>query len=229
MPAARTVKPEAVGRARSPACGPVWWEDTPSAASHPCALCRHQVRKILDLVQSKGEEVSEFFLYVLQQLADAYVDLRPWLSEIGFSPSPLIQSKTVVNTDPGTVSPGGLQSPRKQGPGVWKCCSVRAQQHINMWSTVASPAFRLRQQAQVLCSFCKRRAGPCPPSAAQGPVNELTARTWYDVCRGPWKCGDGLGSDVLLTSCSDICRHFNGCTNSRLHFFSFLKSFQICF
>ncbi|XP_045420188.1 nucleotide-binding oligomerization domain-containing protein 1 isoform X2 [Lemur catta] len=58
------------------------------------------VRKILDLVQSKGEEVSEFFLHVLQQLTDAYVDLRPWLSEIGFSPSPLIQGKTVLNTDP---------------------------------------------------------------------------------------------------------------------------------
>ncbi|PNI35825.1 NOD1 isoform 10 [Pan troglodytes] len=58
------------------------------------------VRKILDLVQSKGEEVSEFFLYLLQQLADAYVDLRPWLLEIGFSPSLLTQSKVVVNTDP---------------------------------------------------------------------------------------------------------------------------------
>lgn len=65
-----------------------------------CPTLPDKVRKILDLVQSKGEEVSEFFLYVLQQLADAYVDLRPWLSEIGFSPSPLIQSKTVVNTDP---------------------------------------------------------------------------------------------------------------------------------
>ncbi|XP_028719950.1 nucleotide-binding oligomerization domain-containing protein 1 isoform X1 [Peromyscus leucopus] len=59
-----------------------------------------KVRKILDLVQSKGEEVSEFFLYVLQQLEDAYVDLRLWLSEIGFSPSQLIRSKTIVNTDP---------------------------------------------------------------------------------------------------------------------------------
>ncbi|XP_016814163.1 nucleotide-binding oligomerization domain-containing protein 1 isoform X12 [Pan troglodytes] len=59
-----------------------------------------RVRKILDLVQSKGEEVSEFFLYLLQQLADAYVDLRPWLLEIGFSPSLLTQSKVVVNTDP---------------------------------------------------------------------------------------------------------------------------------
>ncbi|KAF5927715.1 hypothetical protein HPG69_000621 [Diceros bicornis minor] len=65
-----------------------------------CPTLPDKVRKILDLVQSKGEEVSEFFLYVLQQLADAYVDLRPWLSEIGFSPSELIQSKAVVNTDP---------------------------------------------------------------------------------------------------------------------------------
>ncbi|XP_013366081.1 PREDICTED: nucleotide-binding oligomerization domain-containing protein 1 isoform X4 [Chinchilla lanigera] len=65
-----------------------------------CPTQPDKVRKILDLVQSKGEEVSEFFLYVLQQLADAYVDLRPWLLEIGFSPSQLIQSKTIVNTDP---------------------------------------------------------------------------------------------------------------------------------
>ncbi|XP_012496176.1 PREDICTED: nucleotide-binding oligomerization domain-containing protein 1 isoform X2 [Propithecus coquereli] len=65
-----------------------------------CPTQPDKVRKILDLVQSKGEEVSEFFLHVLQQLTDAYVDLRPWLSEIGFSPSPLIQGKTVLNTDP---------------------------------------------------------------------------------------------------------------------------------
>ncbi|XP_021109718.1 nucleotide-binding oligomerization domain-containing protein 1 isoform X4 [Heterocephalus glaber] len=65
-----------------------------------CPTQPDKVRKILDLVQSKGEEVSEFFLYVLQQLADAYVDLRPWLLEIGFSPSQLIQSRSIVNTDP---------------------------------------------------------------------------------------------------------------------------------
>ncbi|XP_015413675.1 PREDICTED: LOW QUALITY PROTEIN: nucleotide-binding oligomerization domain-containing protein 1 [Myotis davidii] len=65
-----------------------------------CPTQPDKVRKILDLVQSKGEEVSEFLLFVLQQLEDAYVDLRPWLMEIGFSPSKLIQSKTVVNTDP---------------------------------------------------------------------------------------------------------------------------------
>ncbi|XP_053464364.1 nucleotide-binding oligomerization domain-containing protein 1 isoform X2 [Nycticebus coucang] len=64
------------------------------------AAALQKVRKILDLVQSKGEEVSEFFLHVLQQLTDAYVDLRPWLSEISFSPSQLIQSKIVLNTDP---------------------------------------------------------------------------------------------------------------------------------
>lgn len=65
------------------------------------------MRRVLDLVQSKGEEVSEFFVFVLQQLADAYVDLRPWLAEIGFSPSQLVQSKAVVNTDPGTSQPRG--------------------------------------------------------------------------------------------------------------------------
>lgn len=65
-----------------------------------------QVRQILDLVQSKGEEVAEFLLHVLQQLTDAYVDLRPWISHIGFSPSRLIQSKRVLNTDPGTVTTG---------------------------------------------------------------------------------------------------------------------------
>ncbi|XP_036897110.1 nucleotide-binding oligomerization domain-containing protein 1 isoform X2 [Sturnira hondurensis] len=65
-----------------------------------CPTQPDKVRKILDLVQSKGEEVSEFLLHVLQQLTDAYVDLRPWLAEISFSPSGIIQSKTVVNTDP---------------------------------------------------------------------------------------------------------------------------------
>ncbi|KAM9651043.1 nucleotide-binding oligomerization domain-containing protein 1 [Trichechus inunguis] len=65
-----------------------------------CPTQPDKVRKLLDLAQSKGEEVCEFLLYVLQQLEDAYVDLRPWLLEIGFSPSQLIQSRAVVNTDP---------------------------------------------------------------------------------------------------------------------------------
>uniref|UniRef100_A0A8C8RMG9 Nucleotide binding oligomerization domain containing 1 n=1 Tax=Pelusios castaneus TaxID=367368 RepID=A0A8C8RMG9_9SAUR len=59
-----------------------------------------KVRKILDLVQSKGEEVSEYFIYILHEVSDAYYDLQPWLDEIGFHPSENIQNKPVVNTDP---------------------------------------------------------------------------------------------------------------------------------
>ncbi|XP_037239700.1 nucleotide-binding oligomerization domain-containing protein 1 isoform X3 [Falco biarmicus] len=59
-----------------------------------------KVRKILDLVQSKGEEVSEYFIHVLQKVTDAYYELQPWLDEIGYMPSENIRSKPVVNTDP---------------------------------------------------------------------------------------------------------------------------------
>ncbi|KAK4827243.1 hypothetical protein QYF61_015690 [Mycteria americana] len=59
-----------------------------------------KVRKILDLVQSKGEEVSEYFIRVLQKVTDAYYELQPWLDEIGYEPSENICSKPVVNTDP---------------------------------------------------------------------------------------------------------------------------------
>ncbi|NXC39134.1 NOD1 protein, partial [Penelope pileata] len=59
-----------------------------------------KVRKILDLVQSKGEEVSEYFIHVLQKVTDAYYELQPWLDEIGYQPSENICSKPVVNTDP---------------------------------------------------------------------------------------------------------------------------------
>uniref|UniRef100_A0A8C3NUL6 Nucleotide binding oligomerization domain containing 1 n=1 Tax=Cyanoderma ruficeps TaxID=181631 RepID=A0A8C3NUL6_9PASS len=59
-----------------------------------------KVRKILDLVQSKGEEISEYFVYVLQKVTDAYYELQPWLDEIGYEPSENICSKPVVNTDP---------------------------------------------------------------------------------------------------------------------------------
>nr|XP_030120909.3 nucleotide-binding oligomerization domain-containing protein 1 isoform X1 [Taeniopygia guttata]XP_030120910.3 nucleotide-binding oligomerization domain-containing protein 1 isoform X1 [Taeniopygia guttata]XP_041570416.1 nucleotide-binding oligomerization domain-containing protein 1 isoform X1 [Taeniopygia guttata]XP_041570417.1 nucleotide-binding oligomerization domain-containing protein 1 isoform X1 [Taeniopygia guttata] len=59
-----------------------------------------KVRKILDLVQSKGEEIAEYFVYVLQKVTDAYYELQPWLDEIGYKPSENICSKPVVNTDP---------------------------------------------------------------------------------------------------------------------------------
>lgn len=84
-------------------------------------------------MQSKGEEVSEFFLYVLQQLEDAYVDLRLWLSEIGFSPSQLIQSKTIINTDPGRSQPQldyrhGYEGRHR----LWKCSNTMAQVAIKV-------------------------------------------------------------------------------------------------
>ncbi|KFP33689.1 Nucleotide-binding oligomerization domain-containing protein 1, partial [Colius striatus] len=59
-----------------------------------------KVRKILDLVQSKGEEVSEYFIHVLQKVTDAYYELQPWLDEISYKPSDNIRGKSVVNTDP---------------------------------------------------------------------------------------------------------------------------------
>lgn len=162
----------------------------------PSCLCRHQVRKILDLVQSKGEEVSEFLLHVLQQLADAYVDLGPWLAEIGFSPSGLIQSKTVVNTDPGMSHPRGKADTRPTRPWVWKCYSGWTQEVMQ-----AGPP-----QAWVLGSFWNRRAGPCCPRVAQGTVTEGTTCSWSALCRGPWECGNDLCSDLLLAilTCVDI-------------------------
>lgn len=86
-------------------------------------------------MQSKGEEVSEFFLYVLQQLEDAYVDLRLWLSEIGFSPSQLIRSKIIINTDPGRSQRSrtiGMGMKVKEGTGVWKHYHTVAQVGITM-------------------------------------------------------------------------------------------------
>ncbi|XP_061106024.1 nucleotide-binding oligomerization domain-containing protein 1 isoform X3 [Conger conger] len=59
-----------------------------------------QVRKILELVQSKGEEASEYFVYVLHEACDAYIDLRPWLLEIQYKPSDSIKEIPVINTDP---------------------------------------------------------------------------------------------------------------------------------
>uniref|UniRef100_A0A7M4EBH2 Nucleotide binding oligomerization domain containing 1 n=1 Tax=Crocodylus porosus TaxID=8502 RepID=A0A7M4EBH2_CROPO len=73
-------------------------EDAEIAAQFPTQT--DKVRKILDLVQSKGEEVSEYFIYTLQKVTDAYHELQPWLDEIRFQPSENIQSKLVVNTDP---------------------------------------------------------------------------------------------------------------------------------
>ncbi|XP_078109738.1 nucleotide-binding oligomerization domain-containing protein 1 [Sander vitreus] len=59
-----------------------------------------QVRKILDLVQCKGEESCEYFIYIIYKVCDAYIDLQPWLKEIDYNPSRDVTVMTVVNTDP---------------------------------------------------------------------------------------------------------------------------------
>nr|XP_019946646.1 PREDICTED: nucleotide-binding oligomerization domain-containing protein 1 [Paralichthys olivaceus] len=59
-----------------------------------------QVRTILELVQCKGEEACEYFLFIIYKVCDAYIDLQPWLKEINFNPSSDIILMTVVNTDP---------------------------------------------------------------------------------------------------------------------------------
>uniref|UniRef100_A0ABM5GPK2 Nucleotide-binding oligomerization domain-containing protein 1 isoform X1 n=1 Tax=Pogona vitticeps TaxID=103695 RepID=A0ABM5GPK2_9SAUR len=73
-------------------------EDAEIAAQYPTQA--DKVRKILDLAQSKGEEVAEYCIYVLQQVSDAYYELRPWLEDIQFCPSEVISNKPVENTDP---------------------------------------------------------------------------------------------------------------------------------
>lgn len=59
-----------------------------------------QVRKILELVQCKGEEACEYFIYIIYKVCDAYIDLQPWLEEIGYIPSNDVKGLNVVNTDP---------------------------------------------------------------------------------------------------------------------------------
>ncbi|XP_041649181.1 nucleotide-binding oligomerization domain-containing protein 1 isoform X2 [Cheilinus undulatus] len=59
-----------------------------------------QVRKILELVQCKGEEACEFFIYIIYKVCDAYIDLQPWLQEINYNPSSNVTLIQVVNTDP---------------------------------------------------------------------------------------------------------------------------------
>lgn len=59
-----------------------------------------QVRKILELVQCKGQEACEFFMYIIYKVPDAYIDLQPLLQEINFSPSREVSLLKVVNTDP---------------------------------------------------------------------------------------------------------------------------------
>ncbi|KAM7382383.1 hypothetical protein PAMP_002113 [Pampus punctatissimus] len=59
-----------------------------------------QVRRILELVQCKGEEACTYFIYIIYKVCDAYIDLQPWLKEINYNPSEDMTVMKVVNTDP---------------------------------------------------------------------------------------------------------------------------------
>ncbi|KAF5883742.1 nucleotide-binding oligomerization domain-containing protein 1, partial [Clarias magur] len=59
-----------------------------------------QVRKILELVQSKGEEASAYFIQILHQAYDAFIDLRPWFDKIHYRPAECVKDIPVINTDP---------------------------------------------------------------------------------------------------------------------------------
>ncbi|XP_075068517.1 nucleotide-binding oligomerization domain-containing protein 1 [Mixophyes fleayi] len=62
-----------------------------------------RVRQILDLVESKGEEVAECFIYILQKVPEAYFDLNSWLKEIGFQASEQVKRLPITNNDPVTM------------------------------------------------------------------------------------------------------------------------------
>lgn len=59
-----------------------------------------QVRKILELVQCKGEQACEYLFYIIYKVGDAYIDLQPWLKEIDYIPSKDVSVLKVRNTDP---------------------------------------------------------------------------------------------------------------------------------
>uniref|UniRef100_A0AAY5ET99 Nucleotide-binding oligomerization domain containing 1 n=1 Tax=Electrophorus electricus TaxID=8005 RepID=A0AAY5ET99_ELEEL len=67
---------------------------------HRAATKADQVRKILELVQSKGEEACAYFIHILHEAYDAYIDLRPWFNTIQYMPADFVREIPVINTDP---------------------------------------------------------------------------------------------------------------------------------
>lgn len=60
----------------------------------------NQVRKLLELVQCKGEQACEYLIYIIYKVGDAYIDLQPWIKEINYVPSEDVCALKVENTDP---------------------------------------------------------------------------------------------------------------------------------
>lgn len=54
----------------------------------------------MEVVQCKGELACQYFLKVISTVRDAYIDLQPWLRDIGYAPSCDVTLIPVVNTDP---------------------------------------------------------------------------------------------------------------------------------
>ncbi|XP_072548691.1 nucleotide-binding oligomerization domain-containing protein 1 [Salminus brasiliensis] len=67
---------------------------------HQANTKTQQVRKILELVQSKGEEACAYFIHILHEAYDAYIDLRPWFKGIEYKPADSVREIPVINTDP---------------------------------------------------------------------------------------------------------------------------------
>lgn len=82
-----------------------------------------QVRKLLEVVQCKGERACEYLLHVISTVHDAYVDLQPWLKDIRYAPSRDVALIEVVNTDPSEYRRGRSDPPphtHTMGPGGTK-------------------------------------------------------------------------------------------------------------
>lgn len=54
----------------------------------------------MELVQCKGEQACEYFIYIIYKVCNAYIDLQPWLKEINYVPSSDVTVIKVDNTDP---------------------------------------------------------------------------------------------------------------------------------
>ncbi|XP_072268440.1 nucleotide-binding oligomerization domain-containing protein 1 isoform X2 [Pyxicephalus adspersus] len=65
-----------------------------------CGTRADKVRQILDLVDKKGEEAAEYFIYIIHKVPEAYFDLTTWLKEIDFQASEQVKCLHVKNNDP---------------------------------------------------------------------------------------------------------------------------------
>ncbi|XP_068092356.1 nucleotide-binding oligomerization domain-containing protein 1 isoform X3 [Hyperolius riggenbachi] len=65
-----------------------------------CKTRADKTRQILDLVEEKGEETAECFIYILQKVPEAYYHLSPWLKEIDFQTSDDTKILCITNNDP---------------------------------------------------------------------------------------------------------------------------------